>query len=117
MSLRVQSAGGCRQHNPQFEILTKGNNSHIPVKGFLAGCPAPAAGAPKSLGLVKNVVAVKIPVTVVPGRIGYFVPLEVDGSAKDKSPTLIIRDKWPSLPKKSRMLKYGPPACSSNGIS
>jgi len=70
-----------------------------------------------SAGLVKNVVAVKIPETVVPGRVGYLVPFGFSGSSNVRSPTLMIRDKRPSLPKKSRRLKYGPSACTSNGIS
>src|SRR5690242_13227111 len=98
------------------------HSSLIPAQGFPGALAAlaPAAGAgaaPESAGLVKNVVAVKIPETVVPGRTGYFVPLALSGASNDRSPTLIIRDRRPSRPKKSKTLKYGPSACISNGIS
>ena len=81
--------------------------SLIPVQGFPAGFAGPAAAVPASLGLVKNVVAVKTPETVVPGRTGYFAPLlpALDGSANTKSPTFMIRDNLLNRPKKSKILK------------
>ena len=46
--------------------------------------------------------------TVVPGRIGYLVPLDLSGSANSKSPTLIILDKRPNRPKKSIRVEVRP---------
>src|SRR6202166_4574389 len=116
--LRVQAGSGCCQRNPEYESLHKTHISLIPVQGFPAGFAGPVV-APASLGLVKNVVAVKTPETVVPGRTGYFAPLLLllARSANTRSPTLIMRDSRLKRPKKSRMLKYGPSACTSNAIS
>ena len=78
---------------------------------------APPAPAFASAGFVKNVVTVKTPLTVVPGRIAYLAPLLDVASSNCKSPTLMMRDNRLSREKKSSMLKYGPSACASNGIS
>src|ERR1700722_6635957 len=83
---------------------------------FLAGWFLPAGDA-MSGALLKNVVTVQLPETVVPGRIGYF---DLVGSARlenDRSPTLMIRDSLLSRAKKSSMLKYGPSTLIPKGNS
>jgi hypothetical protein len=75
------------------------------------------AGVVVSGALLKKVVTVQVPETVVPGRMGY---LDFDASArleKDMSPTLMIRDSRLSRVKKSSMLKYGPSTLIVNGSS
>src|ERR1700730_14997885 len=116
LSLRVQASSGRRQQNPKYECLHKTHISLIPVQGFPAGFAVPVE-APASLGLVKNVVAVNTPETVVPGRTAYLAPWAFAGSAKIRSPTLMMRDSRLNRAKKSRILKYGPSACTSKGIS
>jgi hypothetical protein len=68
----------------------------------------PAGAVDASIGLLKKVVTVHVPVTVVPGRAGY---LALDGSERPvnvRSPTLMIRERRLRREKKSSMLKNGP---------
>ena len=63
---------------------------------------APAGGAAVAL-VVKNVVIVHVPLTVVLGRTGY-ADLPSPKPSNFKSPTLIIRDRRLRREKKSTML-------------
>ena len=94
---RIKATGHENAYFPLFIPSSFLQREAEHIRGF---APEVAEVAPASAGLVKKVVAVKMPETVVPGRIGYLVPLLLSGSAKSKSPTLMILDSRPNRPKK-----------------
>ena len=74
--------------------------------GWLAAGAGAAAGEAAVLsGFVKNVTTVQVPLTEVPGRIGYFPPFTGSTAPSVKSWTLMMRDSRLKREKKSTTLK------------
>src|SRR5579872_1540350 len=97
-------------------IVSRLDSTYLVTGGVLPGV-LPAGAGVESIGLLKKVVTVHLPSTVVPGRTGY---LDLVGSGRPvnvRSPTLMIRERRLSREKKSSMLKYGPSTLIWNGSS
>ena len=70
-----------------------------------------------SAGLVKKVVAVNIPETDVPGRIGYFAALLPVGILELQIAYVDDSRQAAQPPEKVQQVEVRPSACTSNGMS